>query len=149
VPPGFGALSGPRCQPNVFNAAYAVGAATGVYANMDSFNRVTSDTWWADLATDKAFVDLDLAYDRDSNITSVTDNILKVPAGTRKFDAKYTMDSLNRVTASDEGNLSGGTITTASRARRPDRVTPRTSPSATRYDPCANAVPPRSPCPAW
>jgi len=102
-------------QPNVFHQAYAVGAATGVYANMDIFNRATSDTWVADLSTDKEFIDLDLTYDRNSNILTATDTILKNPAGTRKFDAKYTIDALNRVTRAAEGHYASSVLSPLAR----------------------------------
>jgi RHS repeat-associated protein len=88
-----------------------------VYANLDRFNRVTSDLWIKDLATDRTFVNLAIAYDENSNPTSVTDAILATPAGTRTFDALYTMDGLDRVTMAEEGNFNGSTISTRSRSQ--------------------------------
>jgi RHS repeat-associated protein len=115
---GASMLVGTRLsQPAVFKQAYAVGAASGVYANLDRFNRVTSDLWIKDLATDRTFVNLAIAYDENSNITSVTDAILATPAGTRTFDALYTMDGLDRVTTAEEGNFNGSTISTRSRSQ--------------------------------
>jgi len=48
------------------------------------------------------FVNLDVAYDRASNVVSVKDNIYP------GFDVLYSNDGLNRLTDADEGTLSGG-----------------------------------------
>jgi len=56
------------------------------------------------------FVDLDVAYDRASNVVSVKDNIYP------GFDVLYSNDGLNRLTDADEGTLASGSI--SSRTRR-------------------------------
>ena len=80
-------------EPDVFSNLYTGSA----YVHMDRFNRVTTNRWTKDLATDVDFYDLDIAYDRDSNITLVEDN---VHVG---FDASYTLDNVNRLTDAQEG----------------------------------------------
>ena len=87
-------------------------ATTGVY-RMDNFGRITDDRWTKDLTVDQVFVELDISYDRNSNIVSVEDQVLGAGAG---FDAKYTMDDLDRLLDADEGSLVTGSIT--GRARR-------------------------------
>jgi len=88
--------------------------ATGTpptYPDRDPFNRITSSRWTKSTNTGPVdFVDLDVAYDRASNVVSVKDNIYP------GFDVLYSNDGLNRLTDADEGTLSGGSIT--SRKRR-------------------------------
>ncbi len=88
-------------EPDVMWRQY--GSTSGSYPDLDRFNRVTSSRWTKDLATDKDFYDLDLAYDRNSNITLVEDN---VHAG---FDVSYTIDTLDRLTQAKEGTWNSGT----------------------------------------
>ncbi|MCH8151435.1 MAG: RHS repeat-associated core domain-containing protein [Planctomycetes bacterium] len=77
--------------------------SSGSYPDLDRFNRVTSSRWTKDLATDVDFYDLDITYDRDSNITLIEDN---VHAG---FDVDYDLDNLNRLTQAQEGTWNSGT----------------------------------------
>ena len=79
------------------------------YDRLDRFNRVTDDMWETDLATDVAFYDYDIAWDRNSNITRTEDN---VHAG---FDVSYTMDELDRLTDAQEGTWGGSSITSETR----------------------------------
>jgi YD repeat-containing protein len=95
-------------EPNVMSNQY--GSTAGSYPDLDRFNRVLTSRWTKDLATDRDFYKVDLAWDRNSNITSADDG---VHAG---FDVKYAMDNVDRLTDADEGTLSGGSIT--SRTRR-------------------------------
>ena len=95
-------------QPDVMWLKYDP-ATSGSYPDLDRFNRVTSSRWTKDLSTDIDFFDTDIAYDRNSNITSVTDN---VHTG---FDVIYTNDDLNRLTRAEEGTISGGSITSRTR----------------------------------
>ncbi len=84
------------------------------YANVDRFNRTTSSRWTNTSAVD--YYRVDLTYDRNSNITSADDTILT--AGTNSipgWDAKYTMDDLNRLIQAEEGTLSSGSISSRSR----------------------------------
>ena len=104
-------------QPAVLRNAYAVGAATGVYDNLDRFNRVKDDLWIKDLSTDRTFVNHALTYDENSNILTVAHPILATPAGTRKCDSKHAIDLLNRVTTAEEGNYNGNSISTRSRSQ--------------------------------
>jgi len=82
---------------------------SGTYPDLDRFNRVTSSRWTKDLATDVDFYDLDITYDRGSNITLVEDNILT------GRDVQYTNDGLNRLTKAEEGTWNGTSITTRAR----------------------------------
>ena len=72
-------------------------------------NRVTSSRWTKDLATDVDFYDVDLTYDRNSNITMAIDNVHE------GFDVIYTMEDLNRLTRAQEGSESSGSITSETR----------------------------------
>ncbi len=58
----------------------------------------------------------EIAYDRNSNITSVDDARHSV-TGKGLFDAAYTMDNLNRLTSAREGHLATGAIGTGDRTR--------------------------------
>jgi RHS repeat-associated protein len=62
--------------------------------------------WTSDLTTDVDFFDLDITYDRNSNITRVEDN---VHAG---FDWSYEMDNLDRLDRAERGTWNGSAITT-------------------------------------
>ncbi len=86
-------------QPAIMWLLY--GSSAGTYPDLDNFNRVTSSRWTSDLATDVDFFDLDIAYDRNSNITRVEDN---VHVG---FDWSYTMDNLDRLSNAQRGTWSG------------------------------------------
>lgn len=79
------------------------------YPDWDRFNRVTSSRWTADLATDIDFYDVDLTWDRNSNITLAEDNIHP------GFDVEYTIDDLDRLVDAEEGTWNGSTITTRTR----------------------------------
>ncbi len=63
-----------------------------------------------DLTTDRTFYQVDLTYDRNSNITWAEDAIHT------GFDVKYTLDDLNRLVMAEEGTESSGSI--ASRTRQ-------------------------------
>ena len=95
-------------QPDVMWLKYDP-ATSESYPDLDRFNRVTSSRWTKDLSTDIDFFATDIAYDRNSNITSVTDN---VHTG---FDVVYTNDDLNRLERAEEGTISGGSITSRTR----------------------------------
>ena len=102
-------------QPNIMWEMF--GATSGSYPDLDSFNRVTSSRWTTDLATDVDFFDLDITYDRNSNITLVEDNIHIVPDSTPDpatddhiFDWSYEMDGLDRLDRAERGNWTGSAI---------------------------------------
>lgn len=97
-------------QPGLFNHRYA--STSGQYPDLDNFSRVMSDTWYKDLATDRAIYDVDIAYDRNSNIIRTEDNVF--PAAK---DIVYTMDGLNRLNDAQWGTYSGGSITSEIRQR--------------------------------
>jgi hypothetical protein len=80
------------------------GSSSGVFDDLDRFNRVTTSKWTKDLSTDRDFYHVNLTYDRNSNITSADDT---VHTG---FDVLYTNDSLNRLTEAQEGTLTAGSI---------------------------------------
>jgi len=85
------------------------GSTSGTYPDLDRFNRVTSSRWTKDLATDVDFYDVDITYDRNSNITLVADN---VHSG---FDVSYSIDDIDRLTRAEEGTWNGSSITSRSR----------------------------------
>ncbi len=90
-------------QPDVMSNLY--GTTSGSYPDLDNFNRVVSSRWTSDLATDVDFFDVDIAYDRNSNIERVEDN---VHSG---FDVTYTIDNLDRLVNAQRGTWSGTGIT--------------------------------------
>ncbi|MEZ6209997.1 MAG: hypothetical protein R3B46_01945 [Phycisphaerales bacterium] len=59
-------------EPEIYSHLYST---SGVYPNLDRFNRVTTSSWTKDLGTDGDFYDVDIGYDRNSNITVVDDQI--------------------------------------------------------------------------
>jgi YD repeat-containing protein len=85
----------------------------------DDFNRLVADHWYGSLAG-ASFHDLEIAYDYSSNITSIKDNVRKKSGGDRNFDAKYTIDGLNRLTQAEEGQYAAGVITGGKRSRQED-----------------------------
>jgi RHS repeat-associated protein len=93
-------------EPDVFWKQYS---GSGSYPDLDRFNRITSSRWTKDLSTDVDFFDMDIEYDRNSNITSVDDLVYT------GVDVKYTIDDLNRLTDAQEGTLGGGTISSETR----------------------------------
>jgi RHS repeat-associated protein len=94
-------------EPDVMSQQF--GSTSGSYPDLDRFNRVTSSRWTKDLLTDVDFYDLDISYDRNSNITLAEDN---VHAG---FDVDYTIDNLNRLRQAEEGTWNGSSITSRTR----------------------------------
>jgi YD repeat-containing protein len=77
---------------------------------LDSFNRIVRNAWFSESPSpDKAFYDVTISYDRNSNITWVEDD---VHVG---FDVKYTMDDLDRLIDAEEGTRSGSSIATRTR----------------------------------
>ncbi len=103
-------------EPDVRWLMYTGAPAT--YPDMDSFNRVTSSRWTSYITSPKDFYDVDVVYDRDSNVARVQDNIWKKSNGDRNFDAVFSMDSLNRLTEADEGEISSTTINNSKRSRK-------------------------------
>ena len=87
----------------------------GSYDRLDRFDRVTSDIWTKDLATDVDFFDLDITYDRNSNITATVDNIHVDGSGNGLFDVRYTLDNLNRLRTAKEGDWDGSTLSNLTR----------------------------------
>jgi RHS repeat-associated protein len=85
------------------------GATSGTYPDLDRFNRITTNRWTAYSGTETDFYNIDLAYDRGSNITVIEDN---VHTG---FDVEYSIDDIDRVTQAEEGTWSGSAITSKTR----------------------------------
>jgi RHS repeat-associated protein len=85
------------------------GSTSGSYPDLDRFDRVTSSRWTKDLATDRDFYDLDITYDRNSNITLVEDNVFD------GFDVEYTIDGQDRLSNAEEGTWNGSSITSTTR----------------------------------
>jgi len=80
---------------------------------------VTTSSWWNTNASGTEQYDTDVTYDESSNITLIEDNVQLDPGvggngvGTiHAFDAKYTIDGLNRVTQAEEGDWTGSSIAT-------------------------------------
>jgi len=98
-----------RTRLNAIACFSRVYDGTNAIVDLDRFNRITTHRWTKDLATDRDLYQTVLSYDRASNITSIEDN---VHTG---FDAKYTLDGLQRLTQTEEGTLSSGSITSKTR----------------------------------
>jgi RHS repeat-associated protein len=94
---------------NTFSGVYDPADGAGVYSNMDRFGRVTASKWTKDLSTDRTFYHVTNTFDRDGNITLHDDQIFP------NWDSAYTVDGLNRLTSSDSGTWSAGTITSGTR----------------------------------
>ncbi len=102
-------------EPGAEGVFYNAYSASATYDRLDNFDRRVSDIWTRNLGTDRDYVDNDMAWDRNGNVTSIVDNITATAGGTRNFDAKYTLDDLNRLTQTEEGSFSGGSISSRSR----------------------------------
>jgi YD repeat-containing protein len=103
-------------EPNVFTLTHAT--SMGDYPRLDVFNRVTDSRWQAANPTpDELFYRVSLTYDRNGNILTAEDHI-HTNSGAGLFDAKYTIDNLDRVLEAREGNLSGGNIANTSDTKR-------------------------------
>ena len=86
------------------------GSTSGDYSGFDRFGRVVRSRWQRDTGSgDIDVYDVELAYDRNSNITLAEDAI--IPGR----DVEYTMDSLNRLVQAEEGTWSGSAITSKTR----------------------------------
>jgi RHS repeat-associated protein len=90
------------------------GSSSGAYPGLDRFNRIAACTWTKDLSTPLDFYDVDVTYDRNSNIDATVD-VLWLSSGTGVFDVKYTMDDLNRLTNSQWGDWNGTSLTNEKR----------------------------------
>jgi RHS repeat-associated protein len=115
---GSGQLVGTALpDPNVSANMYAPGAVRD-YGRLDRFGRVISSRWDNTGGSDTAFYRVDLAYDRNSDITLAEDKIQTGGTSTQVFSAQYSMDDLNRLTRAEEGNWNGSAITSRSRDER-------------------------------
>jgi RHS repeat-associated protein len=81
------------------------------YDHTDRFGRVVSSRWTDYAATATDLYRVDLAYDRNSNITTA-DDLVMTPGtnGMVEWDAVYSMDNLNRLKRAKEGHLATGAI---------------------------------------
>jgi RHS repeat-associated protein len=105
---GLGTVVGTDyAEPDVMSMRYT--STPGDLPDLDRFNRPIKSKWTKDLATDRSFYDIDIAWDRNSNITRIEDN---VHAG---FAALYTIDNLNRLSDTQEGTWNGSSITSETR----------------------------------
>jgi len=80
---------------------------------------VTTSSWFNTNASGTEQYDTDVTYDESSNITLIEDNVQLDPGVggngvgiIHAFDAKYTIDGLNRVTQAEEGDWTGSSIAT-------------------------------------
>jgi len=82
--------------------------ADNSYARWDRFGRVTDDVWTRDNAVnpDRDVYNVQLAYDRASNITGLYDQ--RRP----RYSWALTVDDLNRLTDADQGLWGGSSMTT-------------------------------------
>jgi len=110
---GVGSVIGDdRPDPAIFSKQHSL-TTSGVYGDLDRFNRRIHDRWTKDLATDVDFFSVDVAWDEASNIIATDNN---VHAG---FDVAYTMDDLDRIIEAKEGTVSfpGGVPTISATTR--------------------------------
>ena len=86
------------------------------YEGLDLFNRWVNIKWTKEGLTggDVDFYDIDLSYDRNSNVSSMDDLVHD------GFDVRYYLDDLDRVTRVEEGTLAGGFITSRTRDQQWD-----------------------------
>jgi len=88
------------------------GSTSGSYPDLDRFGRVTSSRWTKDLTTDVDLYDLEIAWDRNGNVTRTEDH---VHGG---FDVAYAIDDLDRLTDAQEGTWNSGTSSITSETRQ-------------------------------
>ena len=117
-------------QPQVFTSV--LGSSPSSYPGLDNFNRITSNTWVKGITAAPAFYSVNLTYDRNSNISLVTDNVFLSDVNTASgvvhtFDANYGLDNLNRVSSIQVGSWVSSTLTPTS----PDQVSENWAPSGT------------------
>lgn len=106
-------------EPAVYSRQYDTGSPQS-YTGLDGFGRVVNSTWVKDLATDRAFYDVAVAYDEASSITSIVDAVRTDSGTTRLYDAKYSIDGLSRLTQAEEGYFATGNI--SGRTRQEDWI---------------------------
>ncbi len=94
-------------EPDVFSHRYS--STAGAYPDLDRFNRVTTDRWTKDLATDRDFYRVVMTYDENGNPTRAEDQI-RTNGATGHFDVKYTLDEMNRLTRAEQGDWNGSAI---------------------------------------
>jgi RHS repeat-associated protein len=87
--------------PSLFKPLYDTGNG---YPHIDRFNRIIEDLWYGDPGKTKPYYDIDITYDRNSNITWIEDNVFE------KHDFKYTMDDLDRLSDAERGVKSQNSI---------------------------------------
>ena len=108
-------------QPQVFTSV--LGSSPSSYPGLDNFNRITANTWVKDITAAPAYYSVNLTYDRNSNISLVTDSVFLSDVNTASgvvhtFDANYGLDNLNRVSSIQVGSWVSSTLTPPS----PDQV---------------------------
>jgi len=101
-------------EPNVSYNLYGPSSADD-YARMDRFGRTISSRWDNTGGSDTPFYRVELAYDRNSNITLAEDKIQHNGGANETFSAQYSMDNLNRLIRAEEGNWSGSVINNRTR----------------------------------
>ncbi|MBL1433951.1 hypothetical protein COB87_000010 [Candidatus Wolfebacteria bacterium] len=85
---------------------------TGYGGVLDRFNRLTTDRWVKEITGGElGFYDVELAYDENSNITSITDAVHA------NFGAVIELDGLDRIETFTEGVVVGGAIAAADEER--------------------------------
>ena len=84
-----------------------VAGSSSTYPGLDRFNRIVESSWTWDYTTgtDYNAYEVDLSYDRNSNITMALDQ------WHNGMDVLYAMDDLNRLTGAQRGDEASGSIT--------------------------------------
>jgi RHS repeat-associated protein len=96
-------------EPDISSLAFdsTSGSHTGY---LDRHNRILQSRWSTDAPNPSIdFYQVDLEYDRNSNITWAEDNVHE------GHDVMYTMDDLDRLIDAEEGTRSGSSITSRTR----------------------------------
>ncbi len=121
---GMGSLVGTELpEPEVWNNRYDHAGSAGNMGFVDRFGRVTHDVWTKGIdTTDPAdgtydeflnYYEIELGYDRNSNITLIEDTRYDDPSGSdyvNRWDAQYTMDDLNRLTEVERGEYASSSF---------------------------------------
>ncbi|HLP85567.1 MAG TPA: hypothetical protein VK157_14555, partial [Phycisphaerales bacterium] len=106
-------------QPAVETAVFTESSGVHTYGDLDNFGRVKG--WdWARSGMTNTLADNAIAYDRNSNIVSVTDDThQRDVSGVTKnvYDAVYTNDDLGRLIKAESGNMVSGAIQSGTRSR--------------------------------
>ena len=99
-------------EPELLYNRFAPGAASGAYARLDRFDRVTSDIWTRGIDTDsngsydvyRDFYEQTIGWSETSNIDQVEDEVYP------NWDVAYTNDGLERLTRALRSDAINGNV---------------------------------------